>query len=321
MPTASATEAPSPTATEIAWQRLEVAGPAAREDHTWTVNGRGTTAYLFGGRAADGTAFSDLWAFDLATDAWRRLEVAGPPARFGHNAVWVDGMGLVVFAGQSPAGFFDDLWLFEPAAERWRQLPGDGARPLARYGSCAALSSDGRLWISHGFTSDGSRFSDTRTYDFTTLRWQDVTPDSERPVERCLHACWWTDDGRLALYGGQTTGVPALGDLWLLDAAEPRWQEVTLDRGPDARQLYASARWGAGTVVVGGGTLDGNYLADGWLIADDGSARPLDTGDGPAPRSGAELIPDPERQRLLLFGGRDGGGAFDDTWSLELPDG
>ena len=48
---------------------------------------------------------------------------------------------------------------------------------MARYGTCAAVAPDGRLWISHGFTADGVRFSDTRAYDFATGAWTDETPD------------------------------------------------------------------------------------------------------------------------------------------------
>ncbi|HEX5579605.1 MAG TPA: kelch repeat-containing protein, partial [Candidatus Limnocylindria bacterium] len=291
---------------------------------TWTVDPDGTTAYLFGGRDAAGRAYDDLWAYDLATDGWRQLAADGPPARFGHNAAWVDGVGLVVFAGQSPTTFYNDLWAYDPVADRWRQLPDAGDAPVARYGSCAAVGPDGRLWISHGFTSEGSRFADTRAYDFTTQAWSDETPAGERPVERCLHGCWWTDDGRLALYAGQTTGVPALADLWQLTPG-PRigtnaWSEVTPSRSwPPERQLYAAARWGAGTVVFGGGSLGGGFRNDTWLRADDGTASRIRTGRGPAARAGAELIADPTRDRLLLFGGRDADGTMRDVWALRPP--
>ena len=80
----------------------------------------------------------------------------GPAARFGHEAVWVDGIGLVVFAGQNGPNFFNDLWAYEPASATWRQLPSNGAVPVPRYGTCAAVGPDGRLWISHGFTADGT---------------------------------------------------------------------------------------------------------------------------------------------------------------------
>jgi Galactose oxidase, central domain len=320
--------APSPSkAEQVSWFPVSPAGeqPPGREDHTWTVAPDGATAYLFGGRDAAGQAFDDLWAYDLATDHWRQLAAARPPpARFGHNAVWVDGFGLVVFAGQSPTSFYNDLWAYDPDGNRWRQLPADGDAPVARYGSCAAVGPDGRLWISHGFTSEGTRFADTRAYDFSTLAWTDETPAGERPVERCLHGCWWTDDGQLALYAGQTTGVPALADLWKFMPG-PRigtntWSEVTLQRRwPRERQLYASARWQGGTIVFGGGSLGGGYLDDTWTLADDGTASRIRAGARPAARAGAELIADPARDRLLLFGGRDAGGTMRDVWELRLP--
>jgi hypothetical protein len=328
LPTSPVTPSPSPSQAEplVGWHALETGGPApsAREDHTWTVSPDGATAYLFGGRDVAGRAFDDLWAYDLAANRWQRIRAGGPPARFGHNAAWVDGVGLVIFAGQSAATFYNDLWSYDPAANRWTRLPAAGDAPVARYGSCAAVGPDGRLWISHGFTSDGSRFADTRAYDFTTRRWTDETPAGERPVERCLHGCWWTDDGRLALYAGQTTGVPALDDLWQLTPG-PRigtnaWSELSIRRrAPVARQLYASARWRGRTVVFGGGTLSGGYLDDTWLIADDGRATRIDSAQRPPPRSGAEVIADPSRGRLLLFGGRDADGAMNDLWELTPP--
>ena len=121
---------PSPAA-PVGWRLLTPEGqaPPAREDHTWTVAADGTTAFLFGGRDTAGRAFDDLWAYDLATDSWRQVETVGPPARFGHNAAWVDNVGLVVFAGQSPTTFYNDLWAYDPAADRWRELPAGGDAP------------------------------------------------------------------------------------------------------------------------------------------------------------------------------------------------
>ena len=141
-----------------AWRKLEPGdGPDAREDHTWTLDPSTRTAYLFGGRDGS-TVYDDIWAFDLASDTWRELDPGGqgPAARFGHEAVWVDGVGLVVWAGQAgPTAFFDDLWAYDPAANDWSRLPNDGPKPVARYGSCSAIGTDGRLWISHGFTVGG----------------------------------------------------------------------------------------------------------------------------------------------------------------------
>ena len=308
---------PQPTDQPLAWHQLETGGPAAREDHTWTVDASGSTAFLFGGR--DGAeVMGDLWAYDLAADTWSAVETAdGLAPRFGHEAVWVDGIGLVIFAGQAGPTFFNDLWAFDPATGDWRQLPSGGDVPVARYGTCAAIGPDGRLWISHGFTSDGTRFADTKAYDFADGTWTDETPPGNLPVNRCLHGCWWTADGELALFGGQTTGVTALDDRWLLRPGDA-WAQVD-GTVPAPRNLYARARLDAATLLFGGQGPDGSRLDDGWLLVDgEPDAIRVEVGaTAPAGRSGAELIADVSRERFLLFGGLAADTVLADVWELD----
>jgi N-acetylneuraminic acid mutarotase len=263
--------------------------------------------------------FDDLWSYDLATDRWTPVEPSGeaPAARFGHTGTWVDGVGLVVWSGQSGGDFFADIRAYDPATNRWTRLSDAGAVPAARYGSCAALGPDRRLWISHGFTHTG-RFADTRAYDFDTRAWTDRTPDEAGPVKRCLHDCIWSPDGRLVLYAGQTDGVAALGDLWTLDLTGG-WAQAEAPE-PPVRQLYAFASTGATAWVFGGRGADGKALNDLWTLDFETLAwEPvLLTAVGPQGRAGATLIADPARSRLLLFGGV-GAAAFADTWQLTLP--
>jgi N-acetylneuraminic acid mutarotase len=283
------------------------------------VDESGTYAYLFGGRAGS-RVFGDLWRYDLAREHWSRLSPAGaaPQARFGHTGTWVAGRGLVIWSGQAGATFFNDLWSYAPAQNRWVRLPAGGSVPAARYGSCASLGPDGRLWISHGFTQDTGRFSDTRAYDFGAGRWSDATPTGDVPVIRCLHDCLWSPDGRLVLYGGQTTGVQAIGDLWTLDG-EPgkRWARQTMP--PLApRNLYAVATIGGAAFLFGGTPREGRKLADLWTL-DLGSLSWSEAkAHGPSGRSGASFVSDAKRSRLLLFGGLTDESAVGDTWALEL---
>jgi hypothetical protein len=321
-----AASAPSagPSVGPTGWREITPSdGPAAREDHTWTLDAGGDVAYLFGGRSG-ATIYDDLWAFDLATETWSEVTAGGPAARFGHNAAWVRGVGLVIFAGQGASGFFNDLWAFDPETSTWAQLTADGAVPVARYGSCAALGPDGRLWISHGFTSEGSRFADTRAYDFATANWTDETPVGEAPIERCLHGCWWSGD-TFNLYAGQTTGTLSLGDWWALTVGERpgtnSWAEVAIGgSGLPARNLYALTDFRGGHLVFGGQALDGTYLGDAWLIDHDRAPGPGPGGPpAPAGRAGAEMVTDVAADRVLLFGGRDADGTFDDLWEMTAP--
>ncbi len=311
----SATSSPTEAPAALAWEALQVDGPAAREDHTWTLADDGV-AYLFGGRDGD-AVMADTWAFDLETRVWTELAPStSPQPRFGHEAEWVDGVGVVIFAGQGgPTTFFNDLWAYDPAANAWSELPAGGAIPTPRYGSCLALGPDGRLWASHGFTQEGTRFSDTRAYEFGTQSWSDETPtEGQRPVERCLHGCWWTTDGTLTLYAGQTTGLTALDDLWSLESGS--WSRVDAEL-PAGRNLYARARHDDGTLIFGGQAVDGTYLADAFRLTDDAGVEILEPGgETPVGRSGAELIVDAANSRAFLYGGRTADSALGDTWVL-----
>jgi hypothetical protein len=325
----SGSPGPTPTPAEslgpASWTELTVRGdrPAARENHTWTVATGTRFAYLFGGR--DGNAvYEDLWVFDRETDRWQVVAPHGdwPRARFGHEAVWIPDLGLVVWAGQLDGStFYDDLWLYDPARDAWRPLPSGPDRPTARYGSCSAVI-DGQLWISHGFTSEGARFADTWVYEFDAGSWSEVTPPGGPPVERCLHGCWQADSEGLVLYAGQTTGVAALGDLWVLDGARSSslaWSQVEGQLPPE-RRLYAHTAWLGREIVVGGAGLGGDYLDDAYVVDRDTLAFGALAIDGPSPsgRAGAELIADPSGDRLLLFGGLDEDGARDDLWELSF---
>lgn len=334
-PSASQSDAGSPqpaTSSPIAggavtgtWQELapKGAGPGPREDHTWTVDAEGRYAYLFGGRNG-GHVDGDLWRYDLERDAWEALDPQrdGPRPRFGHTAVWVDGIGLVVWSGQTGSSFFADLWAYDPDSGAWRELPGAGAGPQARYGSCAGIGPDGRMWISHGFTDDG-RFDDTRAYDFDADRWSDETPSGEKPIIRCLHDCLWTPEGRFLLYAGQTNSDPYLADLWSLvpgGGETPTAWAALGEQAPPGRNLYAMAMRPERALVLGGVGDGGERLDDLWTLsyADLTFAPVTVEGALPGGRSGATLIA--ARDRVLLFGGRDDAAALAETWQLGLHD-
>ncbi len=311
-----ATARPALLFMEPKWRKVAASkGPAAREDHTWTVDADGRFAYLFGGRDG-GREFGDLWRYDLRRDSWKKLSPKGtrPQARFGHSAVWVDGRGVVVFAGQQGPDFFDDLWTFDPAKGRWKELPAKGSVPKRRYGSCMVVGPDGRLWISHGFTTSG-RFDDTRAYNLKTGRWAVITPDGRLPGERCLHDCFTSARGELVLYGGQDDGAFALGDLWRM-GREREWQRLE-DPQPKPRRLYAVTEAADHAYVFGGAGEDNSALADLWRVDRETLAfeRVRVEGNHPSARYAGTLITDAKRGRLLLFGGQ-GERARADVWEL-----
>jgi hypothetical protein len=333
-PPSSGTPTPTPTPSEpliglATWTPLAPTGPgpSAREGHTWTADPSSGLAYLFGGQDDQGV-LGDLWAYDLGADAWTKLSPAGPgpAARSGHAAVWVDGVGLVVFAGQSKSGApLADLWAYDPDAGLWHQLAPSGDAPAARTGSCAAVGPDGRIWISHGSTGDGTASADTWAYDPSADAWSDETPSGSGPVARFGHRCWWTADGRFVLYAGEATGGVALDELWALGkpgTPDAAWTRIE-GHPPIPRSQPAFDGSADPIVVVGGLGTEGAYLAD--VVTLDATTLAATTvgqsAEGPGGRSGAALVDDPAAERHLMFGGRDASGVLDQLWQLDLATG
>lgn len=311
---------PVPTAPPLAlgWTARAASGtlPEPRRDHSLSSDGAGL--YLFGGRG-DGT-FADFWQYDPTAEAWTELAPTGPSPRFGHNAAWHKlSNRLIVFGGQSGDGtFVNDLWTYDPATDLWTQLD-SGSGPSPRYGAASALTVDGQLIVTHGFTDQG-RFNDTWRYDFDAGTWTDISPPGQRPIERCLTRAAWTEvmDQHLLMFGGQTNDAPFLGDFWAL--AEGRdWSEVVRVPHPGARNQYSMVYDATGhRIVMFGGDSEGGPLNDLWTFdADDEFwTNTIIDGANPSARYGHDAAWVASRSAMLVFGGHDGQSELNDLWEL-----
>jgi N-acetylneuraminic acid mutarotase len=306
----------------VGWRQLAPQGarPVARENAVLAFDPADNRLYLHGGRGRSGT-LADLWVFDLAARTWTKLTAQGPKpaARFGHSGAWDAKRGrLIVFAGQGNTGFFSDAWAFDPVANRWQRLAANDAGPSRRYGSCAGYDETGdRILVSHGFTSTG-RFDDTWALSLASRRWTELTPEGSRPVKRCLHACDWDGaTGALVLFGGQTDGVPQLGDTWVLD--REGWKQVA-GRAPSARRFPAGAATGDGRFVINGG-IGAKTFGDTWIFdaKDRKWSRPAGLAAGPGPRHSHAVASDRVADRLFVFGGARPARTANDLWVVQLP--
>lgn len=216
-----------------------------------------------------------------------------------------------MFGGQGGQGvFFNDLWSFDVSGESWKQLADGGPSPRYGAGGTAAGSA---LTISHGFT-DAGRFDDTWSF---SERWTEVSPGKgPRPIRRCLHRLAYVEGlNRLVLFGGQTNGVPFLGDTWVFDPGPRTWTEIK-GKAPPPRNFYAAGATSDAFYVFGGNGSEGE-LGDLWTFGGAGWSE-LSTGDPrPSARGGIDFAV--LQGRVLLFGGSDASGELDDLWELSLP--
>ena len=318
--------APSPAPTSLAaatawlvdpvWSRLAVdGGPAAREDATWTVDADGHAAPTCSAVAPAGRSSTTCGASTSTIDAWSRLRPpGGPSARFGHSAAWVDEAGLVVFGGQRGTDFFDDLWAYDPERDRWtraaaaRTGSGRALRDLCDRRRGRPLRHQPRLHVQRplrrhprlrsraralGLRSDptaGDRASAACT-----------TASSTRAGGSSSTAARTTEPGRSATCGCHTS-IGGRGSP--IRRRPPGGCTRSRRRGPTPGSSAARRATTGSSTTSGGSTVRRSRSRESAP-----QVRPRQR------RSGAVMVADPFRQRILLFGG-EARVALDDLWQL-----
>jgi hypothetical protein len=129
---------------------------------------------------------------------------------------------------------------------------------------------------------------------------------------------------RLIVYGGRDASG-SYADVWALSlGVTPTWSQLTASSPAGARYGHSAAVELANSrmLVFGGRPASGSpALNDVWAMSLSGSptwTSLAPVGTPPAARDLQSAVVDPNRHRLLIYGGEDGGTPFGDVWSLSL---
>ncbi|XP_026414073.1 host cell factor-like [Papaver somniferum] len=137
------------------------------------------------------------------------------------------------------------------------------------------------------------------------------------PSARAFHVAV-AIDCNLFIFGGRSAGK-RLGDFWMLDTDIWQWSELTgFGDLPSPRDFASASCIGNRKIVMYGGWDGKKWLSDVYIL-DTMSLEWTElsiSGSGPPPRCGhtATMV----EKRLLVFGGRGGGGPImGDLWALK----
>lgn len=158
---------------------------------------------VFAGQRGDfqSQAYNDLYALDLGTLTWSKLDDGnGPSTRMHSHVVYdTDRDRYLVFGGHTDVGDMNDLWAFDPNTDTWsevyiadaftgeplgcldnpRDVPTnyvtqDLAAPERRHRGMFTLLHDS-LWLFGGMHAECSdHLDDTWRYDLTTNTWHEL---------------------------------------------------------------------------------------------------------------------------------------------------
>eukprot|EP00438_Fugacium_kawagutii_P021179 Skav201576 [mRNA] locus=scaffold152:122003:126185:+ [translate_table: standard] len=244
---------------------------------------------------------SDLQLYHPNTYEWQELKPTGsgpgagwtgtnyvPPGRSGHSAVWVDGLGMLVFGGSTcdmecynPCidcpHYFNNLHLYLPGTNEWQELSPKGSLPRSRSGHSAVwIDRLKGMLIFGGWACDDASDAETcresndlHLYLSETNEWQELSPNSTAngtvPKARSHHSAVWIDGlNGMVIFGGEFAPTwnsvdydcEYFSDMHLYLPETNEWQELRSNHWVDRdKRSSHSATWDESLnrmLVVGG---------------------------------------------------------------------
>ncbi len=276
---------------------------------------------VFGGDQRGGQR-ADVWALDLESDVWARVETGPGPAPVSDLAEILDvARDRWIFVGgrRGLGRSIDEVWSLDLATNEWTQhAPG----PSARHDVSGATDGS-RAWVFGGAGALAQSQGDLWELDLATMAWRVLPAPGDHPIARTSYA-WAFHEGFLYLHGGHDV-ARAFSDTWRYDLAQERWERLEVEGGAAANAHTAHALDDAcGAMIMSGGdNLDGFVTGTSAVLALGAHPRMirLPASALPTPRDHASLVLDPVRRRLVFYGGGalgEGLDTFEDAWAYPL---
>lgn len=302
------------------WTQVSVSGPSARYGHSMCYDSARGRVVLVGGFAGLGSGYvSDTWEFNGA--AWTKVSDT-----LALSGVSVSGQALEFDRSRGVPVLVQPLQTGTVVAElkdgAWTIRDGLGSGPDSADSPAIAFYSKRGAIMTFGGQGDWGIATDLRRLDgsgWTTL-------PALRPSARAAASMAY-DSARdvVVMFGGRqvldgfSPDARRLGDTWQFDGFT--WtQRVIAGAVPTARSwhamVYDASR--ASVVMFGGLDESAKALSDLWEF--DGSVCQKRTISGPAPagRRSHVMVYDPDRHRVILFGGTSASGAvLGDHWEFD----
>lgn len=215
---------------------------------TWFYDGG---LWLFGGRrsADEVTPRSDLWRFDLHTQAWNDFQPQGAPPAPSHcspvgrneAAAWVANSSLFMYGGTIDGSPCNELWQLDTGSLRWfseQAVPSSQGSPGIRAGSVVWSDAEEYAWLFGGIgksaKGDVAILGDLWRFSIKNRSWHEYRGSTPPPR---THASHCTSNDNCWIFGG--VGAPSqwdgLRDLWSFNRRTGQTREWWNGHDTDSR--------------------------------------------------------------------------------------
>ena len=324
----------SPLLIILAGCQLNSSIPSARHGAKLVYDPVGKQVILFGGRgegSISGDLYNDLWALDMESHRWQKIETSsGPSPRLSPGLVYDPAHHqLILFGGYSNQGRIKDTWLFDLYSNNWEEVS-PALSPPAR--SDMGMAYDGTNHIAvlfGGYCIENQRdmCDDTWVFDPELNSWIEMNPPSSPPVMYGHSLNYDPLKDQFLVWGGHMSrfdqgSISSAGyndSIWSYSYSENQWQEI-----PSGGQSHPVARYwhqaaydsGHPGLLVFGGDGGYSYLSDTWFFNSEAEnwTRKRSEQTPPARIVGASVYSS-YYEEVILFGGLDVDFSnLDDTW-------
>jgi len=312
------------------WTQIPTSGPAPapRYGHSAVYDPIRDRMIVFGGYSGR-SLLNDTWELDLSATQpmWARLAISGaiPAVRDFASAIFdPTGDQLILFGGNAslagelahPVG---DTWTLSLAGTpQWTQLSLATPGPRESAASCYD-SIRHQMVVVGGIGPSGPSLNIWALQLGGAYSWSQVLPSGAIPVGRHSHVVAYDPaSDNFVMFGGSSGNV-VRSDTWSLNrSGTPGWTGMA---APPPRMGHSVSYDGLRRQMLLFGGSDEVPQNDVWSLALGNTpkwSKLLPAGTSPTPRRNHSAIVDPIGDRLVVFGGTDGGVSFSDTWGLSL---
>jgi hypothetical protein len=283
--------------------------PPARSYLAMTYDPVSGKIIAFGG--FDGTTyFNDTWSFDGMS--WAQITTqSAPPARTAAEMTYDSvTQKVVLFGGYDGTNYLGDTWLWDGSTLQWTEATPDHPPPAVT-GPMLFPDPNGSADLFGGF--DGHFFQLTM-WQWNGSDWTQLFPATVPSARAAAAVATNTSTGQVVMFGGIADVNP--NNTWTYDGTT--WtQQSPAVQPPLVRAASAAFDPGLQRVLLFGGRSGGVDQNTTWLWDQVGTTWiELSPVQSPPAREGAGMTYDAALNRVILFGGEDSNGYFNDTWEL-----
>lgn len=293
--------------------------PFIRVGQTTILDPLNNQLILFGGWNGQ-QFFNDVWAFDLASGIWTKLnpDNAWPGARGQHTAIYDPiNRRMIIYGGHGLHYNFDDVWALDlttPGSESWTQLQPAGTPIGPRRYHSAVYDADRQQMLVFGGSRGAGLRNDIWALDLTSgaEAWSALAVAGTVPTARGQHTAIYDDNnGLMVVFGGGSAGG-LLDDTWFFDPETLQWTKLPgIATAPPARRGHTAIFiHNREKMVIFGGVGSGGFLGDTWFLdlkpGDVAWWQPsMSVGSGePGSRAWHSAVYRPDLSLMYVFGGR-----------------